>query len=117
MEVVRYAVIVAWTETGEKAYSLLGLDDDYKPVAIEPVYVGNASQVDMLRHWLNKVNGQREQGQQAIVFTNMKAARQKSAHVMDFEHIHVKYSSEFTRKYAMAMQVALDTAKKGEDRT
>lgn len=115
MEVVRYAVIVAWAENGDKAYSIVGLDDDYKPVALDPVYVGQAGQTDLLRHWLHAINRQLEPDQQAIVFTNHVTARTKNAHVADFARIHVKYSRDFTRKYAMAMQVALATAKKGAD--
>lgn len=113
MDVIRYAVIVAWAETGERAYTVVSLDERYKPVDIEAVYVGQASQVELLRQYLHDITARLEEGQRAIVFTNHVAAKTKRHHITDFTRVHVNYSQDHARTYRMALQTAIDTAKKG----
>ena len=116
MDVIRYAVIVAWTKTGERAYVVVSLDERYKSVDIEAVYVGQASMVELLRQYLHDISGRLEDGQQAIVVTNHIATKTKSAHVSDFPRVHVNYSKDHARTYSRALQIAIDKAKlKGMD--
>lgn len=114
MDVIRYAVIVAWTSAGDRAYSVLGLDERYKPVDLETVFVGQASQAELLRQYMHDITARLAEGQRAVVYTNHVAARTKRQHVADFPRVYVRYRSDNTQRYKMALQTAIDKAKKGE---
>ena len=116
MDVIRFAVIVAWTETGDRAYSVLGLDERYKPVALDTTYVGQSSQVELLRQYMHDITARLEDGQQAVIFTNHVTARTKRQHVSDFARVHVKYSKDYAQTYRMALQTAIEKAKKGTEK-
>ena len=114
MDVIRYAVIVSWTKTGDRAYAVVSLDERYKSVDIEAIYVGQASQVELLRQYLHDITARLEDGQHAVVFTNHIAARTKSEHVSDFPRVHVNYSEDHARTYSRALQTAIDKSEKGD---
>lgn len=113
MDVIRYALIVAWTGAGDRAYSVVSLDEQYKPVDLETIYVGQASQSELLRQWMHDITARLEEGQRAIVFTNHVAAKTKRQHLTDFARVHVNYSQDHARTYRMALQTAIEKAKKG----
>ncbi|WP_432352729.1 hypothetical protein [Sporosarcina sp. A2] len=113
--VIRFVVHVAWTTDGDKAYSVTGLDENYKAVAMDSVYVGPASQKELLRQWLRDVSGRLEEGQTGVVFTNHMTARTSRNHVSDFHRVHVSYSKDHGRTYRAGLQTAIAVAKREID--
>jgi len=107
-----FVIITAWNSAGNKAFSVLTLDNDRNPCELATIYAGQCSQSQLLRQWLHHINGLLDDGEKAIVFSNHRAARTKSNHVADFAKINVVYSASYTRKYSAACGAAIDIIEK-----
>lgn len=109
---VGFVVLVAWSNS-DKAYSIVGLDEMRKAVAIETVFVGPASQNELLRQWAQDVTDRLEPGQQAIVLTN-HLATMTSRHIKDYPRLTVGYGRRHGANYSAGLQAAMIAAEKGD---
>ena len=112
----QYAVIVEWDSERNRAYTLLKLDDNRKAYNAETIYVGQASQVELMRGWLSHVHDLKGE-YEAIVYTNHVAVKYKRNHIADYDGIHARYNASYAGKYRVASQLAIEAlkAEKGTD--
>ena len=101
-----FIVLVVWSD-GDRAYSVLQLDARRRPIARYGIYVGQASQTDLIRAYSHYVTALLQPGEIGIIHTNHAATMTKS-HKHDFARLHYTHKIGLSTRSAFGHATAVE---------
>lgn len=101
-----FIVLVVWSG-GERCYSVLQLDARRRPIARHGIYIGQASQTDLIRAYSHYVTALLLPGEIGIIHTNHAAIMTKP-HKHDFDRLHYTHKDGLSTRYAFGHATAAE---------
>lgn len=101
-----FIVLVVWSD-GERAYSVLQLDDRRRPIARHGIYIGQASQTDLIRAYSHYVTALLQPDEIGIIHTNHAAIMTKP-HKHDFAQLHYTHKNGLSTRFAFGQATAVE---------